>query len=84
MVAILPYFRDLIFPSSYCGSSCGACGLYYRILKSADVKYLKMFKNINWYKSFVVTWHDVRKYDQKNVSYFILVILLQKKTLKRN
>ena len=82
VVAIVPYFRDLVFRSSYC-RNCNACGLYYRIMNLADVKFLKMFKNINTSKSFVVTWHNVRKHGHETVSYFILVLLFQKNDVKR-
>ena len=69
-VAIIPFFRDLIFPSSTC-RTCGTCGIYYRQLTVTDAEKLKNLKNIIWSQSFIVTWHNALKYGQTNVSCFI-------------
>ena len=63
-IAILPYFNDSILPGSVCRNN-DTCGVYYRRLKFADVKFLKLFKNINLSKSFVITWRDVNVSNRK-------------------
>ena len=66
-IAFVPYFRDLVFPGSIC-RTCGACGMYYRQLTVTDAEKLKNLKNIIWSQSFIVTWHNARKFLQTYVS----------------